>query len=68
MSYCATLKPQANFISENMFNPQKMAPYLSMIYTLIYAAETMGLSSLKEFRDLMKALNDPQAVMTLVNP
>ena len=38
MSYCASLKPQANFIAENLFNPQKIMPYLGMIYSLIYAA------------------------------
>jgi hypothetical protein len=49
-------------------NPAKLEPYLVMIYTLIYAAETMGLSSLKEFRDLMRALNDPNIINTYVNP
>ena len=39
-----------------------------MIYSLIYGAEHLGLSSLKEFHDLMRALNDPMAVMKYVNP
>ncbi len=39
-----------------------------MIYSLIYGAEHLGLSSLKEFQDLMRALNDPMAVMKHVNP
>jgi len=38
MSYCASLKPQANFIAENLYNPQKIQPFLGMIYTLIFAA------------------------------
>lgn len=45
----------------------KMEPFLTPIYTLIYAASIMGLSSLKEFRDLMKALNDPTSVGKYVN-
>lgn len=59
---------QAHFIAENMANPQKMEPYLQMIYSLIYAANYMGLSSLVEFKNLMKALNDPVAVEKYVNP
>lgn len=38
MSYCASLKPQANYIAENMYNAEKLKPYLGMIYSLIYAA------------------------------
>lgn len=59
---------QAHFIAENMTNPQKMEPYLQMIYSLIYAADLMGLSSLVEFKNLMRALNDPVAVEKYVNP
>lgn len=50
-----------------MYNPEKMEPFLTPIYTLIYAAEVMGLSSLQEFRALMKALNDPTTVGKYVN-
>ena len=49
-------------------NPQKMEPWLPMIYSLIYAADHMGLSSLKEFKALMRALNDPVSVDKYVNP
>ena len=33
-----------------------------MIYSLIYAAEQLGLSSLTEFKNLMRALNNPIAL------
>lgn len=39
-----------------------------MIYSLIYAADHLGLSSLAEFKTLMRALNDPVAVEKYVNP
>lgn len=65
MSYCASLKAQANFLAENLYNPVKLQPFLGMIYSLLYAAETMGLSSLKEFRDLLRSLNDPTSLPTL---
>jgi hypothetical protein len=51
-----------------MLNPQKMEPWLPMIYSLIYAADHLGLSSLAEFKALMRALNDPVAVEKYVNP
>ena len=47
--------------------PNKIEPFLTPIYTLIYAAEVMGLSSLQEFRAVMKALNDPTVVGKYVN-
>ena len=67
IGYAATLRGQALFISDNMFNPQKMEPWLPMIYSLIYAADHMGLSSLAEFKNLMRALNDPLAIEKYVN-
>jgi hypothetical protein len=51
-----------------MFNPQKIEPFLCMIYSLIFAADQMGLSSLAEFKALMRALNDPVGVQKYVNP
>ena len=51
-----------------MFNFEKMQPYLVMIYSLIYAADHMGLSSLNEFKALMRALNDPTSLEKYVNP
>jgi len=53
---------QAHPIAENMMNPQKIEPFLPMIYSLIFAADQMGLSSLVEFKALMRALNDPMLV------
>lgn len=44
-----------------------MRPYLEMIYSLIYAADQMGLSSLVEFKALMRALNDPLALEKYVH-
>jgi hypothetical protein len=46
MGYAASLRGQGHFIAENMLNAQKMEPYLGMIYSLIFAADHMGLSSL----------------------
>lgn len=68
IGYAATLRGQAHFIADNMMNPQKMEPWLTMIYSLIFAADHMGLSSLNEFKTLMRALNDPVAVQKYVNP
>jgi hypothetical protein len=45
-----------------------MQPWLPLIYSLIYGADHLGLSSLNEFKALMKALNDPSAVAILTNP
>jgi hypothetical protein len=50
-----------------MGNPQKLEPFLEMVYSLIYAADHMGLSSLQEFKALMRALNDPVALEKYVN-
>ena len=50
-----------------MMNPDKMEPWLPMIYSLIWAADRMGLSSLNEFKALMRALNDPVAVEKYVD-
>lgn len=68
MGYAATLRSQAHFIAENMLFPEKMEPWLPMIYSLIYAADRMGLSSLSDFKSLMRALNDPVALEKYVNP
>lgn len=38
-----------------------------MIYSLIFAADQMGLSSLAEFKALMRALNDPVSLQKYVN-
>jgi len=38
-----------------------------MIYSLIFAADQMGLSSLAEFKGLMRALNDPMGLQKYVN-
>ena len=67
MSYAATLRSQANFLAENMMDAKKLEPFLEMVYSLIYAAEHMGLSSLLEFKNLMRALNDPVGVEKYVN-
>lgn len=67
-AYAASIKGQANFLAENFNNPQKIQPWLPQIYSLIYAADLLGLSSLKQFKDLMRALNDPMSVTKYVNP
>jgi hypothetical protein len=38
MSYAQNLESQANYIAENIQNPQKLQPFLEMIYSLLYAA------------------------------
>ena len=38
-----------------------------MIYSLIFAANHMGLSSLVEFKNLLRALNDPVGLDKYVN-
>lgn len=45
-----------------------MEPWLPLIYSLMYGAEQLGLSSLNEFKSVMKALNDPVAVPKYTNP
>lgn len=56
------------FVAENQGNPEKMELWLPLIYSLIYGAEQLGLSSLNEFKTVMKALNDPIAVPKHTNP
>lgn len=68
MAYAASLKGQASFISENVNNHDKLEPWLAHIYSLIYAADHLGLSSLNEFKTVMRSLNDPQALEQYVNP
>ena len=50
-----------------MMDPNKLEPYLEMIYSLMFAADHMGLSSLIEFKNLLKALNNPGIVDKYVN-
>ena len=68
MAYAASLKGQASFIAENINNHDKIEPWLPQIYSLIYAADHLGLSSLNEFKSVMRSLNDPQAVKQYINP
>ena len=46
MSCAATLRSHAQFLCDNQNNPQKMEPWLPLIYSLIYGANHLGLSSL----------------------
>jgi hypothetical protein len=39
-----------------------------MVYSLLYAADHLGLSSLNEFKNAVRALNDPLAVEQYINP
>jgi hypothetical protein len=68
MGYAISLRAQANFLAENVANPAKIEPWLMMIYSLIYAADQLGLSSLNEFKAVLRALNDPQGMQNYVNP
>jgi hypothetical protein len=56
------------FLADNQDKLEKMQPWLPLIYSLIYGADHLGLSSLNEFKALMKALNDPSAVPNFTNP
>lgn len=47
IAYANSIRSQANFLAENMLNNEKIAPWLPQIYSLIYAADLLGLSSLK---------------------
>lgn len=53
------VKGQAGFLSENIGNKEKLGPWLPQVYTLLFAADHLGLSSLNEFKTVMKALNNP---------
>jgi hypothetical protein len=68
MAYAASLKSQSSFIADNLRNHEKIEPWLLHIYSLLYAADHLGLSSLNEFKSVMKSLNDPESVKTYVNP
>ena len=68
MSCAATLRSHAQFVADNQGNPEKMEPWLPLIYSLIYGADQLGLSSLNEFKTVMRALNDPVAVPKHTNP
>lgn len=68
MSCAATLRSHAQFVADNQGNPGKIEPWLPLIYSLIYGADQLGLSSLNEFKSVMRALNDPVAVPKHTNP
>ena len=76
MSYAASIRGQSQFIAENIGNQQKLEPWLPQIYSILYAADRLGLSSLTEFKAILKALNDPSGqpkycspeIMTLLSP
>ena len=46
MAYAASMRGQANYLADNQNNPQKIEPWLTQIYSLIYAANALGISSL----------------------
>lgn len=66
--YAVSLRAQSQFIADNVGNQQKIEPYLMQIHSLLYAADRMGLSSLNEFKAVMKALNDPTGQLQFTNP
>ncbi len=51
-----------------MANRQKIEPWLMHIFSLQFAAEHMGLSSLNDFRRVIRSLYDPQGVVKYCNP
>lgn len=46
MAYAVSLKSQAGFLADNAGNHERLAPWLPQVYTLLYAADHLGLSSL----------------------
>jgi hypothetical protein len=68
MSCAATLKSHSLFVAENQIHREKMEEWLPLIYSLIYGAEQLGLSSLNEFKSVMRGLDDPAAVLNFANP
>lgn len=68
MAYAASLKGQSTFIVENVGNREKLQPWLTPIYSLLFAADHLGVSSLNEFKSVMRGLNDPTIMMDYVNP
>lgn len=68
MSGAATLKSHSLFVAENQIHREKMEEWLPLIYSLIYGAEQLGLSSLNEFKSVMRGLDDPAAVLNFANP
>lgn len=55
----SSLRGQASFLAENVGNQQKIEPWLPQVHTMLYAADHLGLSSLNEFKAVMRALNNP---------
>ena len=68
IAYAASLRGQASFIADNVGNQQKIMPWLTQIHTMLYAADHLGLSSLNEFKSVMKALNNPIEANLYINP
>lgn len=68
MAYAASLKGQSAYLVENLNNKEKLEPWLTSIFSLLYAADHLGVSSLNEFKSVMRALNDPTIAMNYVNP
>jgi hypothetical protein len=46
ISYAVSLKNMSAFLVENSANAEKLDPWLTPVYSLIYAADQLGLSSL----------------------
>ena len=67
MSCAATLRSHAQFVADHQNNAEKMEPWLPLIYSLIHGANQLGLSSLNEFKTVMKTLNDPVSVPKYTN-
>lgn len=66
-AYAASLKGQANYIAENVGNKQKIQAWFMQIYSLQFAADHMGLSSLNDYRMVIRSLYDPLGVLNYCN-
>ena len=64
MGYAVSLKAQAQFISDNIGNQQKIEPYLMQIHSMLYAADRLGLSSLNEFKNVLRCCLQKTAYRT----
>ncbi len=47
ISYATLIRAQASYIADNMKDPVKMQTWNQYIYSLLYASDMLGLSSLK---------------------
>ena len=68
IAYAVSMKGQAGFLSENSGNQEKLTPWFPQIFTLLFASDHLGLSSLHEFKNAMKGINQIPNSEQYINP